>query len=294
MKLSTWRDSGQHFTYKNYPIFYQETTSEKEVLLLLHGFPTSSWDWNKIWQPLSQKFHLIAPDYIGFGFSAKPKKYNYTIGDQASLVEQLLSLKGIDKVHVLAHDFGDTVLQELLARYIERLHGKEYGLEIKSITLLNGGIIAGVHRPLPIQKALMSPIGLFITPFLNKSKLRKSFQNIFGSKTQPTEQEIDEFYSLMEYNRGKYVFHKLIRYMAERVEYRDRWVGALQHCPVPLELIDGNEDPISGAHLSEAVRKLIPNCEVVDLTEIGHYPQTEAPDLVLEHFFNFHQRHFPS
>ncbi len=294
MKLSTWRDSGQYFDYKNYPIFFQEAASENEVLLLLHGFPTSSWDWHKIWQPLSKKFRLIAPDYIGFGFSAKPKKYRYTIGDQADLVEQLLKLKSIDKVHVLAHDFGDTVLQELLARYINRVSAKKSELELQSVSLLNGGIIAGVHRPLPIQKALMSPIGLFLTPFLSKAKLRKSFQNIFGRKTQPTEQEIDEFYSLMKHNRGKYIFHKLIRYMEERVTYKDRWVGALQQCPVPLQLIDGNVDPISGAHLSEEVRKLIPNCEVVDLLEIGHYPQTEAPDEVLQHFFNFHQKHFPS
>ncbi|MFP2997458.1 alpha/beta hydrolase [Spongiivirga sp. MCCC 1A20706] len=292
MKLSTWKANGAHFNYKKYSIFYQESTPKKEVLLLLHGFPTASWDWNTVWESLSEKFHLIAPDYIGFGFSDKPKNYHYTIGDQADLVEELLATKDIKRVHVLAHDFGDTVLQELLARYIDRINTNESGLEIQSVSLLNGGIIAGVHRPLPIQKALMSPFGLLITPFLNKGKLRKSFQNIFGDNTQPTEEEIEEFYSLIEFNKGKYVFHKLIRYMAERVKHKDRWVGALQQCPVPLQLIDGNADPISGAHLSEEVRRLIPNCEVVDLPEIGHYPQTEAPKQVLEHYFNFYNNHF--
>jgi len=62
---------------------------------LIHGFPTASWDWNKIWNALKKKYHLLAPDLIGFGFSDKPKKYNYSIMDQADLIEDFLKKKKI-------------------------------------------------------------------------------------------------------------------------------------------------------------------------------------------------------
>ncbi|MEM6698837.1 MAG: alpha/beta fold hydrolase, partial [Bacteroidota bacterium] len=84
--LKTWKASGKNFQYKNqFNIFYQEE-GQGEAILLLHGFPTASWDWNKIWKSLAVDYQLIAPDFIGFGFSDKPRKYNYSILDQADLV----------------------------------------------------------------------------------------------------------------------------------------------------------------------------------------------------------------
>lgn len=81
--------------------------------------------------------------------------------------------------------------------------------------------------------------------------------------------------------------HKLIRYMAERKRYRARWVGALQQAAIPIRLINGAFDPISGRHMTERYRELIPNPDVILLEQIGHYPQTEAPALVLKHYLAF-------
>ncbi len=289
MKLSAWIQEGTHFNYRGHKIFYQEAKGDREVLLLLHGFPTSSWDWNKIWDKLAEQFHLIAPDFIGYGLSDKPKSYSYSTHDQADLVEVLLQEKEVTRVHVLAHDFGDTVLQELLARRHERETNGNPTIIYQSICLLNGGIIPEGHQPRPIQKALISPLGILLTPFLNRRKLKKNFHEIFGPDTPPSDQEIDEFYYLIQRDRGKYVFHKLIRYMADRQKYRDRWVGALQACKVPLCMINGNMDPVSGKHLADRARTLFPNMNVIDLPTIGHYPQTEAPDQVLQHFEAFHR-----
>jgi len=284
MDLTTWRETGYYFKYKSkHRIFYRESANDKDVLLLLHGFPTASWDWNKVWDPLSKKFHLLTLDFIGFGFSDKPRSYNYSIHDQADLVEAFLKQKKQTKVHILCHDFGDMVMQELLARYIEGASVIEYG----SICMLNGGILPRYHKPLPIQNALMSPLGVLMTPFLNKKKLKNSFSRIFGKQTQPSNQELNDFYSLIDFNNGKYIFHKLIRYMAERETYELRWVGALQNCPVPLGMINGNADPISGKHVSVVLKEKVPNCIIYDLETIGHYPQTESPELVLESFLDF-------
>lgn len=287
MKLETWKKNGQYFIYKEeHPIFFQDE-GKGEVLLLLHGFPTASWDWHKIWPTLRDRYRLIAPDFIGFGYSAKPFTYAYSILDQADLIEALMQHLRIDTVHVLAHDYGDTVLQELLARTQDRKKKKEHGLKIESVVLLNGGLFPETHRPRPIQKALISPVGLLLTPFLNKQKLKKNFHEIFGKTTPPSDQEIDEFYELVSFNRGKYIFHKLIRYMSERKQYRTRWVGALQEAEQPIRLINGGADPISGKHMVERYQDLIPMADVVIFDDIGHYPQTEAPDRLLKHYLEF-------
>ena len=290
MQFSQWKQTGKYFTYKNqYRIFYQEAGSG-EVLLFLHGFPTASWDWHKIWQSLSERYHLIAPDFIGFGYSDKPRKYTYSIHDQADLIEALSKSLGLQKVHILAHDYGDTVLQELLARDIERRSQKSTeGLQLQSIALLNGGLFPETHIARPIQKALLSPFGFLLTVFLGKKTLKKNFHKIFGKNTPPTEQEINEFYALMDFHKGQYIFHRLIHYMTNRKQHRNRWVKALQESPAPIRLINGAADPISGKHMTERYAELIENPDIVLLKGIGHYPQTEAPERVLAAYLDFRE-----
>jgi pimeloyl-ACP methyl ester carboxylesterase len=280
MRLADWQASGRNFVYRGHDVFYQRAGSG-ETLVLIHGFPTASWDWHKLWDDLGQCFDVVAADMIGFGFSEKPRDYDYSLDDQATLHETLLAELGISSAHILAHDYGDSVAQELLARHAERRERGTAGLEIRSVCLLNGGIIPGAHRPLLIQKLLMSPIGGPLAALLSERSLRRSFHRIFGPHTPPTDDEIREFWSLIEHNGGRRVVHKIIRYMAEREVKRDRWVGILMTTKVPVRLINGLADPISGAHVVEHYRRLVLRADVVELAGIGHYPQIEAPDAVV-------------
>ena len=132
--------------------------------------------------------------------------------DQADLIEDFLEKKKIKRAHILAHDYGDTVLQEVLARFIDRKNAGKEGLEIQSVVLLNGGLFPETHQALPIQKLLISPIGGLLVHFLNRKKLKKSFDHIFGKETQATEKEMDEFYALMEHKNGKMIFLPLMKW----------------------------------------------------------------------------------
>lgn len=288
MTLESWKDRATYFDYQGYNIAYwYDGDFDNETILLIHGFPTASWDWHKIWQTTSESHSVFALDMIGFGFSDKPKKYPYSIIDQADIHEQVLDAKEIRKVHVLAHDYGDTVAQELIARHQTRILNGEEGLEIASVCFLNGGLFPETHQPRLIQKLLISPIGSFLSPFLNKEKLRKNLNDIFGKNTQPSATEIDEFYSLIEFNNGKAVMHKLIRYMSERRTYRERWVAGLVDASFPIRLINGSVDPVSGSHMVARYREVVNHPDVIPLDGIGHYPQTEAPELVLFHYLDF-------
>ena len=81
-----------------------------------------------------------------------------------------------------------------------------------------------------------------------------------------------------------------MRYILDRREHRERWLAAMQRTAVPLRVINGPEDPVSGAHMVARYRELIPNPDTVSLPGIGHYPQVEAPQAVLDAFFDFHRR----
>jgi pimeloyl-ACP methyl ester carboxylesterase len=108
--------------------------------------------------------------------------------------------------------------------------------------------------------------------------------------TPPSAQLIDELWTLFRHNDGHLVMHRLIGYMAERRRHRERWVGALQRTKVPLRVIDGSLDPISGAHMVARYRELVPDADAVELPEVGHYPQVEDPAGVLRAFLAFHER----
>ncbi|EAY23819.1 alpha/beta fold hydrolase [Microscilla marina] len=298
MQLVDWKAKGTYFTYKNQSIFYVQAGQnalqpDKAHVLLIHGFPTSSWDWHKVWQPLTEKFVVTALDMIGFGYSAKPYKYHYNIHDQASLHEALLTELGIKKCHILAHDYGDTVAQEMLAAFLDRAKQGtlQTGVEIQSLCLLNGGLFPETHQPRTIQKMLISPLGVWVTKLMNKKRFSQKFSEVFGTHTQPTSQELDDFWQLISLNNGHKIGHKLIRYMNERKVYRERWVGGLKNSIVPIRLINGPADPVSGKHMVARYKEVVNNPDVVMLDDgIGHYPQVEDPEGVLQAFLAFAKR----
>ncbi len=285
-----WLAMGASINYGNHSIFYRDDSDTKDVLVLLHGFPTASWDWHRVWPELKTRFRLIAPDFLGFGFSAKPQKHTYAIKEQAIIVETLLQELGISEFFLLAHDYGDTVAQELLARAEERKTEGTPGLQIKSICFLNGGLFPEVHQARLVQKLLLTPLGPLLGRLYNQRAFNRSFRPIFGPQTQPTEEELTHYWSLITYNNGQRIIHKILHYMPERKIYRERWVRAMQQTAVPLRVINGPVDPVSGIHMVERYRELIPDADVVLLEDIGHYPQMEAPEGVVREYLAFTDR----
>jgi len=286
MTLDQWKSKGSYTSVLGHQIFTQEEGSG-DTILLIHGFPTASWDWWQMWPELASRYHVLAIDMLGFGYSDKPKNQKYSILEQADIIEDFLAQKGVKEVKILCHDYGDTVAQELLARHEDRALGNQGGVDITSLCFLNGGLFPETHRALPIQKLLMSPIGWVISRVFSRKKLGVSFKKVFGPKTQPTESELDEFWSLITHKGGNRIIHKLIWYMQDRIDNRERWVGAMQKTQVPLRVIDGVVDPISGVHMTERYKELIPNPDIVLLDDIGHFPLIEAPKDVLKHYLEF-------
>ncbi len=287
MNANDWQKSGNYFDFEGHKIFYQTQECEKPILLCLHGFPTSSYDYHKIWNELSERFSLVAYDMIGYGFSDKPKDFDYTTFAQVDVLQALIENLKIKKLHILAHDYGNTITQELLARDKEN----RLNFEIETIVFMNGALFPETHRPILAQKILISPIGFLFGKLIPNSKFRESLASVFGDNTQPTKEEFDDFMYLFQYNGGRNISHKLIQYMREREKYRERWVGALEQMKQPFRFINGLDDRVSGRHLVARFREVLPHQkDIIELEGVGHFPHFEVPETLLKHFFDFHDR----
>ena len=143
-------------------------------------------------------------------------------------------------------------------------------------------VVPEAHRARPIQKLLRTPLAPLLLRLFNQRSFGRSFSTIFGAGTRPDAADIGRFWSLIEHNGGRANMGRLLHYIGERKRHRQRWVDALVEAPMPMRLIVGMDDPVSGAHMAERYRALVPRADVVELPGIGHYPQWEAAERVAE------------
>ena len=275
--LRAWRDAGEFITVHGQRIHCRRAGTGPR-LLLIHGFPTSSFDWAPMWPMLASRFEVLALDLLGLGFSAKPRGHRYRVREQADLVEAVAHHHGWRDAFVLAHDYGDTVAQELLARSD---HDPAHAaLRIPRLCLLNGGLFPETHRARPIQRLLASPLGPRLVGLMSRRGFARSLNALFSPARQLDEAAIDAYWALLQHDDGIRAVPSLLGYMAERRRERARWVGALQTTDTPLRLICGALDPVSGLHMAERYRQLVPRADVVVLDDVGHFPQLEDPQRV--------------
>ncbi|MCG8460438.1 MAG: alpha/beta hydrolase [Holophagales bacterium] len=285
--VRSWRQAGSVYRHPTssageLEIFYRHEGAGPD-LVFLHGFPTSSWDLRELWAELTARFRVLAHDLVGLGYSAKPRA-PISVHLQADVVQGLARDRGIGEAHLLAHDLGDTVAQELLARQIEGTAAVRW----RSCALLNGGLFPETHRPRPIQKLLASPLGGLVARFTSEGRFRRSLSAVFGPETQPSDAFLRDAWYLLTRDQGRAALPRLIRYIEERSRYRERWVAPLVERTVPTRFLVGALDPVSGRHAAERYRQLVPEPDVVLFDRLGHYPQVEDPASVLAALLDFY------
>lgn len=302
-----FRAGGQYHNVDGHAVFVHSTCplQPNHSTIFLHGFPTSSFDYVKVFSQLeamNTASCVIAVDFLGFGFSDKPAQHEYSIHQQASLIEHTIRELGVKTYDLVAHDYGATVAQELLARVRDRESDSQEAWPLpRRALMLNGGILPLQHRPRLVQTLLASNVlGPILTNLIDRRLFGRSFAQVFGPHTQPSTDELDEYWSIMQVKRGDRLSHKLLHYMADRQQHRERWEAAILTPPVPTLVLNGPADPVSGAHVVSALcnatelpamdlgvpcpvdgsdksRKL---CIRLLSAHIGHYPQVEAPEAV--------------
>jgi pimeloyl-ACP methyl ester carboxylesterase len=267
--IQEWWSAGRRELVAGHHVWVHEPMGSGPPLTLLHGFPSSSHDFAKLVPALAERHTLLTFDLLGFGASDKPPEHEYSIFEQADIVEELGSRLGIAETAVVAHDYSVTVAQELLAR----------GAPITRLVLLNGGLYPDLHRPVATQTALADPVqGPQISAAMTEELFAETLRPTFGPAYDFAQDAADIWAAI---DRGGRVIHRLIGYMAERRANAERWVGALESTDVPLAFVWGMLDPISGAHVAERIRERLPGAPFDALEDVAHWPPLEAPDRVV-------------
>jgi pimeloyl-ACP methyl ester carboxylesterase len=254
-------------------VFVRTSAGRRPPLLFLHGYPSSSYDWRALVELLpDQEFACF--DFLGFGLSDKPRDRVYSLLDQADLAERIVDRMGADEVVLVAHDMGTSVATELLARDVDG----RLPFRLRSVLLLNGSMVLERASLSASQKALRSRFGPLVAALSNERSFRRSFERLFSPTHPLTEDEAADQWALLAYGGGNRILHKLIHYLRERVEFAERWHGALRDWDGELELAWAMLDPIATPAVLDAVTDLRPRAPVTRFDDLGHYLQIEAPE----------------
>ncbi len=277
--IEEWWSNGERLTLSvngSERIVFVRRMGAGPVMTLLHGFPSSSYDWAKVAPALAARHGLLLIDFLGFGASEKPTDHEYSLQEQTDLVEALWRREGVTSTVVVAHDYAVSVAQELLARRVEGT----LVTDLLAAHLLNGGLYPDIHRPLPTQIALLDPHrGPQLSAMINEELFVQGLKPTFAESFEAGADGAD-MWQAMSRDDGQQNMHLLTRYISDRAIHGERWINALQDTDVPVAFIWGMLDPVSGAHMAERIRERIPRAPFHTLDDVGHWPQLEVPQRV--------------
>ncbi|HLM71692.1 MAG TPA: alpha/beta hydrolase [Polyangiaceae bacterium] len=272
--LAAWQSRGRRVRVLGHEVFILDEgpKDDPEPLLVLHGFPSSGFDFHLALPRLSTGRRVVIHDHIGFGLSDKPERYSYSLHEQADAAIAVWRALGIERGHLLAHDYGTSVATELLARRAHNL----LPISLSSVTLCNGSVHIELAHLTPSQRLLRSPIvgPLFARvarPAIFKAQLRK----ILGHPASLSEEELDFMWTLMIRDGGKERLPAISGYLDERVRFRHRWTAALIAFDRPAHVLWGRLDPVAVPAIAERLSTELSRVRVTWLDRLGHYPMLE-------------------
>ena len=288
-RVAAWRERGTDEEFRGQRIHAFERDGSGPLLLFLHGFPSSSYDW-RLLLDRETEHAALAPDFLGFGLSEKPRDHDYTLHWQADMAEELVRRHETGRsspsaaerprttrpVFIVAHDMGTSVATELMARDLEG----SLEMELGGVLLLNGSMVQDAASPTLGQRLLRSAVGPLFSRLSSERFFRQQFGSIFSDAHPLSEEEAEDQWALICAGGGRTLNHKTIRYMEERFRHADRWHGALRDWPGGLSLAWGMLDPVATERVLDAVLELRPAAPVTRFEDLGHYPQIEDPERV--------------
>jgi pimeloyl-ACP methyl ester carboxylesterase len=270
-----WKNKGHLISVYNKNIFVIDKGKSKETLVILHGYPTSSYDYYKVLPELSKHYRVIIHDHLGFGFSDKPLEYSYSIIEQADIALQLWKQMGVTNVTLLAHDYGTSIATEIIARH----NKQQINLQIDQLILCNGSMHIELSKLRVIQKLLRNKITRkWVAKLTNFSLYKKNLRNIYFDKKKISNEELQEMWFQLLHNKGEKIIHSLSNYINERYTFWHRWIGALKETQIPTKIVWAKNDPVAIDLIAELLALEIHNNKLFWIKECGHFPMLEKPE----------------
>jgi len=266
-------------------IFYREAgNKDKPNVLLLGGFPSSSITFTKLINELKEDYHVIAPDYPGFGNSDTPSatEYNYTFANLALAIEKFIDILGLNKFSLYAFDYGGPIGFRIASKRPELIES----LVIQNANAYMNGIGPGFETAMPFlqnrNEETEKPIRFLFTLEGIKVFYLTGAEN-------PEHINPDNYLSDLQFlsRPGLHDIHLdlLQNYMSNVGEY-DNWQKYFRESQPATLLVWGKNDPFFPEAAARAFLKDLPNAEL-HLYNTSHFALEEYGDEIAQNVKNF-------
>lgn len=271
--IEAWRARGRAIDVFGRAVFVvDEGQGEGAPIAILHGYPGSGADFLRVLPALTQRRRVIVHDQLGFGLSAKPADYSYSLVDQAEMALGLWRALGVTELHLVAHDYGTSVATELLTRHTRGL----CPVKLRSVTLSNGSVHIELARPLLAQRLLRHRLwGPILARLSSEGYFRRNIASTVATPLSP--EEVGRMWALLIHDGGRSRLPEISQYLHERTHLWHRWIGALPAVDLPAHILWGRLDPIALAVIAETLHREIPGSTLTWLDDVAHWPMLEAP-----------------
>jgi pimeloyl-ACP methyl ester carboxylesterase len=279
--VAAWRAAGSYVDVGERRVFAVDVPAARDAgldpLLLLHGFPTCSFDWRHVVPTLARDRRVVALDFLGFGLSDKPDT-RYGIRLHADVTEAVAAAVGLSRVVLVTHDMGDTVGGELLARDLDGA----LPFAISARVLTNGSIYIDMARLTAGQQLLLAlddqRVDLAAAGVDPGEGFRQGVAQTFSPDHPAAAEELDAQWELASHAAGHTLLARTIRYIEDRRAEERRFTGAIERHPSPLGVVWGARDPVAVHAMTDRLLQARPDAACVTLPTAGHYPMIEVPD----------------
>ena len=258
---------------------------------MIHGYPTSSWDWEAVARDLATDHYVCLLDTPGYGFSDKPRDgWAYSLFDDARLVDRFVT----DELHLesftlVTHDKGDTVglaLLQLCQARERSTGGSPY--QIRAHVILTGNVWLPLARLTGLQKAYLSRR---TGPLISRLMCGRALAMALGFRLYTPRLDVQatrSLASILDYQGGTRIQHQIIRYLDERRVHEARWLAALVRSNAPTILVWGEKDPVAPTAVADFVWDRVLAAEAGHaapasywrLPGANHYLQVGRPDVI--------------
>jgi len=238
--------------------------SDGAVPLYLHGVPSSSDEW----PAFLQRSGGLAPDLPGFGRSGKPGTLRYTIDEYDRFVERFLDERGVERVSLVVHDWGAVGLAfaQRLPERVERL------AIINAVPFLPG---YRWHRTARIWRTFA--LGELAMGSTNRFVLRRATERANASPGPMPDAWLDSVLEHFEQGTQRAILRLYRGGSPEVLAAAGARLGSLS---MPALVAWGMQDPYIPARFARAYADALPNAELLELPDAGHWPWLDRPDLI--------------
>jgi pimeloyl-ACP methyl ester carboxylesterase len=239
-----------------------------EAVVFVHGNPGSSRDWDDLLSRVAPFARALALDMPGFGQASKPADFDYTVEGYARFLETALEQLGVERAHLVLHDFGGPWGLEWATRNPERL---------ASAVLINTGALLDYDWHY-LARIWRTPIaGEIFQATATRGGLRSALRH--GNPRGLPRAFVDRMYDDTDAGTKRAIL-RLYRASSDPAATGRRHADALRALDRPALVVWGAHDPYIPVAQAERQREAFPSADVAILEDSGHWPFVDDPDAV--------------